>query len=146
MLILGIFLVQKSAKYFLRKTHFKMTIFEFAAVWSPLPLPLPLLGSWNQSWALDTFFCIRYPIFRYFDISIRYQYSDTFANLLIRYPIFDIDTFFAKIFSCKKIKRGLNRKIVFLEKRKNTLCGVLQICDDHRSILCYTLHNTVSKI
>jgi hypothetical protein len=39
MLILGIVLDQKSAKYFLRKTHFRMTIFEFAAVWSPLPPP-----------------------------------------------------------------------------------------------------------
>jgi hypothetical protein len=41
MLILGIFLDQKSAKYFFRKTHFKMTIFEFAAVWSPHPPPPP---------------------------------------------------------------------------------------------------------
>jgi hypothetical protein len=34
MLILSIFLDKKSSKYFLRKTHFNMTIFEFAAVWS----------------------------------------------------------------------------------------------------------------
>jgi hypothetical protein len=39
MLILDIFLDQKLAKYFLRKTHFKMTVFEFVAVWSPLPPP-----------------------------------------------------------------------------------------------------------
>jgi hypothetical protein len=45
MLILGIFLDQKSAECFMRKKHFKMTIFEFAAVWSPLPPPLPPLGS-----------------------------------------------------------------------------------------------------
>jgi hypothetical protein len=42
MLILSIFLNKKSYKYFLRKTHFKLAIFEFAAVWSPLPLPLTL--------------------------------------------------------------------------------------------------------
>jgi hypothetical protein len=34
MLILGIFLDQKSAKYFLRKTYFKLVIFELAAVLS----------------------------------------------------------------------------------------------------------------
>jgi hypothetical protein len=39
MLILDKFFDQKSAKYFLRKTHFNMTIFEFVAVWSPLPPP-----------------------------------------------------------------------------------------------------------
>jgi hypothetical protein len=47
-----------------------------------------------QSWALDTFFSIRYPIFRYFNASIRYRYSDTFLKFVVRYSIFDIDTFF----------------------------------------------------
>jgi uncharacterized membrane protein YjgN (DUF898 family) len=41
MLILSIFLFKKSSKYFLRKTNFKLLIFEFAAVWSPLPPTLP---------------------------------------------------------------------------------------------------------
>jgi hypothetical protein len=34
MLILNIFLDQKSSKYFLRKLHFNLTIFVFATVWS----------------------------------------------------------------------------------------------------------------
>jgi hypothetical protein len=33
MLILRIFLDQKSAQYFLRKTHFKLSIFEFGPLW-----------------------------------------------------------------------------------------------------------------
>jgi hypothetical protein len=34
MLILKIFLDQKSAKYFLRKINFKLTTFEFTPLWS----------------------------------------------------------------------------------------------------------------
>jgi hypothetical protein len=33
-----------------------------------------------QRWAPDTFFGIRYSIFRYFNAGIRYRYSDTFKN------------------------------------------------------------------
>jgi hypothetical protein len=40
MLILKVFLDKKSSEYFPRKTPFKFAIFEFAAVWSPLP-PTP---------------------------------------------------------------------------------------------------------
>jgi hypothetical protein len=35
------------------------------------------------------FSCIQYPISQYFNASIRYQYSDTVHNLVVRYPIFD---------------------------------------------------------
>jgi hypothetical protein len=56
-----------------------------------------------QSWAPDTFFTIRYPIFRYFEACIRYRYSDTFPNFAVRYPIFDNDTFFNKTPSCAHI-------------------------------------------
>jgi hypothetical protein len=34
MQILSIFLDKKSPQYFLRKMHFKLAIFEFAALWS----------------------------------------------------------------------------------------------------------------
>jgi hypothetical protein len=41
----------------------------------------------RQRWAPDTFFGIRYTIFRYFNAGIQYQYSDTFKNSGVRYSI-----------------------------------------------------------
>jgi hypothetical protein len=60
MLILGIFFDQKSAEYFLRKTHFKMTIFEFATVWSPLPPPPP--HAWVAEYTLTVHKGRIYPV------------------------------------------------------------------------------------
>jgi hypothetical protein len=44
-----------------------------------------LIIQYWQSCTPDTFFLIRYPIFRYFNACIRYRYSDTFQNLVVRY-------------------------------------------------------------
>jgi hypothetical protein len=75
----------------------------------------------NQSWAPDTFFCIRYPIFRYFNTSIGYRYSDTFQNFVVRYAIFDIDTF---LNNCAV---GLKRNPLFKfhEKQKKGKSAIL---------------------
>jgi hypothetical protein len=51
----------------------------------------------NQSWAPDTFSPFRYPIFRYLNACIRFRYSDTFKRFVVRYSIFDIDTFLSTL-------------------------------------------------
>jgi hypothetical protein len=64
-------------------------------VW-PIYAVIHFCDAQNQSWAPDTFFLIRYLIFRYFNACIRYRYSVTFREfcsliLDIRYRYFPID-------------------------------------------------------
>jgi hypothetical protein len=68
MLILGIFLDQKLLKYFLRKTHFDLPIFEFTAVFLNFPLgegggplsrgTLLILHGVNSPFPLFFFLCL----------------------------------------------------------------------------------------